>query len=90
MINKFDTYSEIMPGNNVWIVLLDIRNVSNFMIWGKGFWLESLKIAWKGTLIFIYVIGQYRTIILIKFEKNLITMFMSFITIFVLRNFKFC
>ena len=54
MIRKFDTYSEMMF--IVWIVLLDIRNVSNFKIWGWGFWLESLKIAWKGTLIFIYVI----------------------------------
>ena len=53
MIRKFDTYSEMMP---VWIVLLDVRNVSNFKIWGWGFWLESLKIAWKGTMIFIYVI----------------------------------
>ena len=49
MIRKFDTYSEM-------IVLLDIRNVSNFKIWGWGFWLKSLKIAWKGTLIFIYML----------------------------------
>ena len=55
MIRKFDTYSEMIP---VYCMdcLLDIRNVSNFKIWGWGFWLESLKIAWKGTLIFIYVI----------------------------------
>ena len=40
---------------------------------GGVFWLESLKIAWKGTLIFIYAISRYRTIILIKYEKNVIT-----------------
>ena len=39
----------------VWIIiifidLLDIRNVSNFKIWGRRFWLKSLKIIWKGTL----------------------------------------
>ena len=75
---------------SVWIVLLDIRNVSNFNIWGWVFWLESLKIAWKGTLIFIYVIEWYWTIFHIRCEKNLITIFMSFIKICVLRNFKFC
>ena len=56
MIRKFDTYSEMICLFIVWIVLLDIRNVSNFKTWGCGFWLESLKIVWKSTLIFMYVI----------------------------------
>ena len=30
-----------------------------FQDMGVGSLLESLKIAWKGALIFIYVIGQY-------------------------------
>ena len=45
---------------------------------GRVFWLEFLQIAWKGILVFIYVICRYRTIILMKYEKNQITIFMSF------------
>ena len=58
MINKFDTYSEIMPD-----YCMDCpprySKCQQFQDMGRVFWLESLKIVWKGTLIFIYVIGRY-------------------------------
>ena len=58
MISRFDTYSEIMHGLLYGLSgTLNIRNVSNFNIWGRIFWLESLKIA------YIYVVGRYETII---------------------------
>ena len=88
MINKFDTYSEIMP-DYCMECSAKYSKCQQFQEMGRGFWLESLEIAKKGTLIFIYVVGRYQTLILLKFEKNLKTIFMSF-NIFVLQNFKFC
>ena len=89
MINKFDTYSQIMP-DYCMDCPAKYSKCQQFQDYGEGFWFKSLKIAWKSTLIFIYVVGRHHTIILMKFEKNLITVFMSFNKIFVLRNFKFC
>ena len=73
MINTHDTYSEKMTDKC--IVPLNIRNVSNFKIWERFFWLESFKNSRKGTLSLIYVLSRHRTIILIKYEKNLITIY---------------
>ena len=83
MINKFDIDSEIMNDHCMelsrWI--FDMSAISRY---GEEF------LAWNGTLILIYVISRYQTIILTKYEKNLITIHMSFIKIFVFRNFKYC
>ena len=58
MISKFDTYSEIMP-DYCMDCPAQYSKCTQFQDMRVGFLLESLKIAWKGTLICIYVIGQY-------------------------------
>ena len=80
IINKFDTDSEnarLLHGLSC--LIFEMSAISRYG--GGGVLLKSLKIAWKGTLIFIYVISRYRTIIPIKYEKNLITILMSFGTL---------